>query len=142
MGVYSAIRLTKESADALRNWAIQMGFEGVIDIKDMHITTCYSFTDFVAPEPKKFSSFAIIEKILRSGADEKTIVLVLSNDEAVERNAELKTLGATSQYEGYTPHISVSYSDANVDVTGIEVPDLKLYLDQDYFEELNRTWTA
>ncbi len=112
-----------ETSEALIKWAEEQGFESVLPEWDMHVTLIYSKSPFYWNEAKPDREHLLIEGGDRSvevfGQEDKVIVLTIESQLLTERHDELIAMGASSDFNNYRAHITISYKGEGVDVSQI-----------------------
>ena len=133
-GLYVALKLDKKSSKKLYNWFKNQDIEP-ISKEDFHVTLVYS---------KKYISYypTLEEPIILNPTtfEIKKLgdALVLSFEDKTLRNKWEYTqkLGATWDYDGYIPHITIVYNTENIDPTKVQPPSFNIVLNKIYNEEL------
>jgi hypothetical protein len=107
------------NATDLHSWAKEQGFTHMLEPDDMHVTVAYS------KEPIDTTGMPPMEKVIVQGegssersvnylGDNKALVLHLGPEESkplADRWEEYRTVGASWDYDGYKPHITLSYKE-------------------------------
>lgn len=107
------------NAADLHAWAKDQGFTHMLMPDDMHVTVAYS------KEPIDTTGMPPMEKVIVQGegssersvnylGDNKALVLHLGPEESkplADRWEEYRTVGASWDYDGYKPHITLSYKE-------------------------------
>lgn len=140
-GTYSAVKFTKESIEALREFVDSNDIQNGLPSKDFHTTVAYS-RKVVDIEPlgkidppwgAKPVGFEVW------GEEKKALVLKLSCKELKARFDEFMNAGATYDFDDYIPHVTLSYDVGDdFDKASLSAKDIPtLLIDKDYIEELD-----
>jgi len=131
------VKNTKE----IINFAKSQGIEKILDEKDLHITLAYS-KDLV-----DWDSFEKNEEEIEISLENATVIklgdsIALSFQSDVLKKSWQKFIdfGASWDYEGFTPHISLSYYNENVNVSKMEKFNGKITFEKEIFEEIDEEW--
>lgn len=127
----------------LSEWFKDQGFDSTLG-SDMHVTICYSKTKVSGVEPQT-------EEITLGNSNEEhrkvaplgnggAIVLHIESPELRSRWKEFRDAGASWDYDGYNPHITISYKAGNVDLESVHPYLGKIILGAEQFEELDENW--
>ena len=137
------------NADDIIAWAKAQGFGSTLNASDMHATVAFSKTplnwaklgdDWCAEDPRpgegdreryaeavSWSDGGRKQKRIEGGArevkalgDKGAVVLAFQSPSLTERWAQFIRIGASWDYAGYTPHLSISYSAGDLDLSKIE----------------------
>jgi len=129
--------------DEIAKWAKSQGFKKTLD-SDMHVTICYSRDKVTNVEPKTEeltlgNSTEEYRKVSPLG-DGGAIVLHIESPELRDRWKEFRDAGASWDYDGYNPHITISYNSDGVDLKNVSAYLGKIILGAEQFEELDENW--
>lgn len=132
---------------AIIKWAISQGFETIVD--DLHVTVIYSKaavdwlkigedwgqdndgTLVVRPGGPR-----VIEKF-----GEDAIVLAFSHSQLQWRHVSAKENGASSDYDDYTPHVTITYNlPEGMDLKKVEPYRGQIVLGPEIFEEIKASF--
>jgi len=132
------VKNTKEIID----FAKSQGIEKILDEKDLHITLAYS-KDLV-----DWDTFKKNEEEIEISLENATVIklgdsIALSFQSDILKKSWQKFIdsGASWDYDGFTPHISLSYHYENVDVSKMEKFNGKITLEKEVFEEVDEEKT-
>lgn len=133
------------NAEAIKAWARQQGFTSMLEDDDLHVTIIYSKTavDWIKMGAS-YDEDASGNLVVRPGGPRcmeqfgKAQVLVFANSALAWRHEEMKMKGASSDYEDFNPHITISY---NSQLTPEKLASVKPYrgeivLGPEVFEEI------
>lgn len=110
------------NADAIIAWAKEQGFKSTLPSEDMHVTVAYSKTPMVGskvPSAVKAVEVDGGERTVEPLGDEGAVVLKFSSPELQSRWKQYRDAGASWDYEKYTPHITLTYKGADVDLSKV-----------------------
>lgn len=138
-------RAVKNAAQILE-WARGEGFTSTSDAADLHVTVCYSRTavDWI----KVGQAWQDEIKIPPGGPrlmerfDGGAVVLQFASDELAWRHTQAMNCGATSSYEEYQPHITISYDGAPDDLSAVTPYRGPILLGPEIFAEVDDGWKA
>ena len=132
----------------LQEWALANGFSKPLEDDDFHCTVCYSRGSrfdtsdiygkgkFITLHPSDYKS---VEPLGTEGA----VVLKFVSKELEKTWKDCIDKGASWDYEGFTPHITITYSNAEgVDLSKIKLPDFPIILGDLEFKDLEDDYTA
>lgn len=104
-------------------WAKGEGFTDIVD--DLHVTIIYSraAVDWM----KTGESWGEGELTVRAGGPRMidefnggAVVLLFSHTQLMWRNEELRRQGASADFEEYQPHITITYTKGDVDLSNVK----------------------
>ena len=115
------------NAQAIIDWAKSQGFEKTLPAEDMHVTIAYSKTAMdplaVGNQSPAYQKGVITGKAGREVAplgDEGAIVLKFASPVLSTRWAQFNKAGASWDYEGYQPHVTITYDAGDVDLSKVQ----------------------
>lgn len=129
-------------------WARSQGFEQTLPGNDMHVTIAYS----KAPVDwmKAGESYSQQEDgglVVRPGGPrmlevfgEGAVVLAFSSTDLAWRHMALREIGASWDWPEYQPHITITYTPGDVDVSKVEPYRGQIVLGPEVFEPLKLDW--
>jgi hypothetical protein len=136
-------RRLKNTAE-VRTWAKAQGFGSTIKPTDMHVTIAFS------QEPVDWDDVGDSFDIIRvPGADNRTVeplgdkgavVLRFQSEELTKRWQQIKDVGASWDYTGYKPHVTISYSGAPADLSSVQPYAGELIFGPEQFAEIEDDW--
>ena len=136
-GTFIGARLTSDSADLVYAYARYIGIpkDQIIPKDELHVSIIYCKGKFpIVPYPvmdAEEAKFRIYNLVYIGNA----IALIGESQWLRSRVKLARSLGLTSSFPGYIPHISLTYKP-DVDITKIQKPDFMLHLGQEYVEPL------
>jgi 8-oxo-dGTP pyrophosphatase MutT (NUDIX family) len=132
--------------DKLVAWAQRAGFRDLLPAKEMHVTVAYSRSPVKWPKPaektvKITEGVRYVEKLGDKGA----VVLRFDSVELSDRWREFGTLGATWDWDGYRPHVTLTYNagplmSSLIDQGEVEPFDGPLEFGPEEFAEVDDSW--
>jgi phage-related protein (TIGR01555 family) len=137
------------NADQIIRWAKAQGFETTLTADDLHVTVAYSRTpidwmkcgsDWSGDEHGVVTVPAGGPRIVEKLGDKGAVVLLFTSDALNYRHNRIKADGASWDFEGYTPHITLTYSGDKVDLTAVEAFQGPIRLGPEIFESLDLNW--
>jgi len=137
------------NADEIIKWAKSQGFETTLPASDMHVTVLYSRSpvDWMKMGDNWSDNGKGGLTIPAGGArlveplgDKGAIVLLFASSSLSWRHEEMVRNGASHDYDEYQPHITITYSGDNVDLSKVEPYRGKIEFGPEIFEELDTDW--
>ena len=110
------------NATDLHAWAEAAGITDLVAPEDMHVTIAYSRQPFDAGQlPNAAASVAVAggKRAVDVLGDEKAVVLRFDSPELQQRWQQTRDAGASWDYDGFKPHVTLSYTAQEVPA-GIE----------------------
>jgi hypothetical protein len=119
-------------------WAKAQGFKTTLPGADLHTTIAYSRAAVVWPRP-------LLAPIVAGGGaravkplgDEGAVVLMYEEPQLARRWQALREAGASWDYDGYHPHITITYNGAGVDLKTMEPYHGPIRLGGERFDEID-----
>lgn len=135
------------NTDELRAWMAEQGFKSSLPASDMHVTTVYSKTPLVWPEPSVMRQVTANthldeRKIELFGKDKDVVVLTFKSTHLDADNARLMAAGAKSDFPEYRSHVTLTYDLGSVDPTKVEPFRGALIFGPEYMREIKDEWHA
>lgn len=135
-----------KNADDIITWAKAQGFSKPLAADDLHVTIAYSKTKvdwFAAPD--HFDDIRIPaavdqkdgERSVEALGDKGAVVLRFESPDLESRWQAFRDAGASWDFEGYKPHITITYEPGDVDLTKVEPYAGMLELGPERFEEID-----
>ena len=135
-GTYVAFNVSAECKDLLDNFVeMNLGLTERVDKSTYHITVIYSRTPVPAAEQFKGTTFNIGRvvgyEVFPTKDDGKCLVMRIECQGANELNHVLTSLGATSDYDQYKPHLTIAYNtEQEIDPTTLPIPQFAIEFDK------------
>lgn len=133
-----------QNADEIRRWAEGQGFTDVLAADDLHITICFSREEcdwFAAGEDA--ASLVIPAGGPRAVAplgDKGAVVLLLASTALQWRWHAFRDIGASWDFDGYRPHMTISYRSSDLDLSKVEPYQGEIVLGPEVFAEVDDSW--
>ena len=144
-GVFIGIKLSEKSLDDIEQFIKDQHVPNSVARDDIHTTLIYSKKSFSIDEweqPKIIKEMAKPIKFDFFGKENNCLVVLLDSSFLTERNAQIvKQYGATSDYDEYHPHITLSYDCTNCNLDFAQFPT-NIELVQEYATSLDDDWTG
>ncbi len=133
------------NADAIAKWAKAQGFKQTLEPKDMHVTLAFSRAKVEWPPADKEGLHipAVTPRLKREVkplGDKGAVVLAFDSSELYRRWRSFVEYGASWDYAGYSPHVTITYDGKNVDLSKVEPYDGPIELGAEKFAELDEDW--
>lgn len=145
-------RYVKNGADIIK-WAKDQGFKTTVPADELHVTVAFSrqpvdwmkaSASYYGPSDEK-GNFKIppggprlVEPLGPNGA----VVLLFGSSELTWRHEAIRRdTGASWDWSGYQPHITITYDGKDVDVSKIEPYQGEIVLGPEIFSEVNDSYT-
>lgn len=134
-GTYVEIKPTEEEAQKLLDFVHSCGIKKTVDARDIHATVIYSKTPCPDITPREIESrLPISAKISRwsvFGSENKCLVLELESPGLEKLNNYLVRMhAATSDFDVYRPHVTISYDAIPSSVDNLPSPDFSIKFDR------------
>ena len=139
------------NADAFLKWAKGQGFETTVPADELHVTVLFSraHVDWL----KMGSGWESDEKgqlrvppggarIVEPLGDKGAVVLLFSSSSLSWRHEEMVRQGASHDFDGYQPHVTITYAGSDVDLDAVEPYRGELLFGPEIFEEVDDDWSA
>lgn len=111
-----------QNASAIIAWAKSQGFESTLPAGDMHVTVAYSSKPMQGDTVPVTSNAVAVDggkRTVEPLGDEGAVVLKFASPELQSRWKQYRDAGASWDYEGYTPHVTITYKGAGVDLSKV-----------------------
>lgn len=141
------------NAEEIVAWAQSSGLEKTLLPDDMHVTVVYSKTPFMsAPDPMLSDPVGMWadRRIIRGGkrtldlfgSEKNALVLKLDSLDLTQEWLDHRRIGASWDWDGYQPHISLTYSAGpDFDVNSIEPFDGDIVLGPLTYRPIDPNWS-
>jgi len=133
-----------KNAAELIGWAKTQGFISTLKPEDMHVTVAYS------RQPVDWTAAGDHFDELRSGnpdgrsvqslGDQGAVVLKFSQPELYQRWQQFLDVGASWDYNGYYPHVTITYDGAPFNLSAIEPFAGELVFGPEIYDEIDDDW--
>jgi len=124
-------------------WAKKQGFENTLPANEMHVTVAFSRAlvdwtdigyDWTSDERGRVMVKPGGPRLVETLGDKGAKVLIFASDDLEYRHESIINCGASWDYDGYTPHITLTYGDMP---EGVEPYRGPIVLGPEIFEEIN-----
>lgn len=136
------IKRNVENADEIIAYFKEQGFERTQLPQDMHVTVAYSKAEVTWPEPD--DDGLIINspegRLVTPLGDGGAVVLKFTNKTLARRWKELCEHGCSWDYDGYIPHMTITWDAGDLDIEKVEPYTGPIKLGPEVFEEINENW--
>ncbi len=129
-------------------WAKGQGFEVTVPADELHVTIAYSkqavdwMTVGTAWNDGPDGSMTVPPggaRLVEPLGDEGAVVLLFNSSELAWRHMAIREAGASWDFEGYQPHITITYEPGAVDLAKVEPYRGRIELGPEIFEPLDDT---
>lgn len=127
----------------LVDWAKLHGFEVTMEASDMHTTVAYSKEAFKWPAVDQHTPSLTVtggNRVVKPLGDGGAVVLTFESQQLEGDWQDILDAGASWDYEGYTPHVTITWKDPGFDVSQLKPYDGPLLFGPEVFEDLNDDW--
>jgi len=139
-GVYIAIKLSKVTENAIKDYQ-QKYLRGQKLNEDLHCTLIYSqkpHKDEV--ESASYKAIGTFDEFSLFGP---ALVVVINSDDLVSRNNVLVDEHKfISEFDEYTPHITLCYDSTDLDINSLPPIDFEMVFEDEYVEALDTEWVG
>ncbi|SCM71541.1 hypothetical protein KL86PLE_100256 [uncultured Pleomorphomonas sp.] len=155
-GIYKAvptplyIRRDLQNADEVRAWAMAQGFATTLPASQMHVTIAYSKTPVdwqaMGSDVDELTADPVVEAVdttrhvERLGANGEAVVLRFSDTDLETRWRQLVDLGASWDWDGYKPHVTISWNAPDLDLSKVQPYTGRLVFGPEIFEPIDEGW--
>jgi hypothetical protein len=131
-GTYVAVTLIGASNTLLQEWAVE---NGLAPDDEYHTTILYS-RKFVPVQPE-VDKLHFARPVGFEIFDGGCLVLKLECQTLVDRNEKLMSMGGTSDYDEYKPHITIAKNVSSMQ--NLPLPNFSIVLGHEYTEPIDET---
>lgn len=138
------------NADEFIRWAKAQGFRTTTPAEDLHVTIAFSRSpvDWMKVPADYWSSDDDGAVTVRPGGarlverlgDKGAVVLLFASEAFEYRHRTIEHAGASWDFDGYQPHVTITYDAADVDLDKVEPFVGKLKFGPEIFEEIIEDW--
>lgn len=125
------------------DWAKGQGFAKTVPDSDLHVTVAYSSTPMdwalVGGHYASIIAEGGSRRVDKLG-DKGAVVLLFESLELTQRWGQLINRGASWDYDGYQPHVTITYEGADLDLAGIEPYQGRIILGPESVGEIVEDW--
>lgn len=134
-----------KNAKEFTEWAKGQGFKKTLEEDQFHVTIAFSSKPFdwdeIEPKTDSMTVGGGVRSVSTLG-DDGAVVLKFKSVFLPKRWKELKDLGASWDYEGYTPHVTITYKGTDIDLSKVKPFEGDLVFGPEKFTELEEDWSA
>jgi len=132
-----------ENGEEFSEWAKSQGFKSILGNDDFHVTIAFSREeidwDKITPNTNTMTVEGGKREVSPLGS-EGAVVLKFKSEFLPKRWKELKDLGASWDYEGYQPHVTITYKGTDTDLNDVEPYNGKLVFGHEQMSKLDLDW--
>jgi hypothetical protein len=132
------------NADDLVKWAKEQGFGKTLTADDMHVTVAFSRAtvdwEELAADPAPITVNGG-DRAVKWLGNKGAAVLRFDSQVLADRWQEFRDAGASWDWPGYQPHVTISYDGADVALEDVEPYDGCLVFGPERFAEIDENWT-
>ncbi len=133
-------RHLKNTKDII-DWAKSQGFETCLPAEEFHVTIAYSKEkvqwDNTIPLKNTIRVKGGKRSLEKFGSDKNVVVLCFESADLQDRWAYLvDDVGCSWDYEGYHPHVTITYDGKSVDIKDMTAYDGELVFGPEKFSEI------
>lgn len=131
------------NASEVVDWAKSQGFPTTMEPGQLHVTVAYSKTPIEWPEPTSYGNVEVPfgqNRMVEPLGDGGAMVLRFHSPELEAGWKRFMDAGASWDFDGYKPHVTVSWDAASVDLMIIEPFKGTLIFGPEIYEEINEDW--
>jgi cation transport regulator ChaB len=139
------------NAQDIISWAKEQGFKTVLKPKDLHVTIAYSSTPvdwmkvstdggYSANSNGGVTINAGGARLVEPLGDEGAVVLLFTSDALTYRHNQILGAGASWDFQGYQPHITITWDAIGVDLKKVEPYTGEIVLGPEIFAEVDNNW--
>lgn len=125
------------NADELHAWATAAGIPNLVPPSEMHVTQVYSRKP-VSLSP--MDDTVVVKRQIKPLGDKGALVLSFESDALQARHTQALAAGASHDWPGYQPHVTLSYGAGDIDATKLTPPTFPLVLGPEVHAPLNENW--
>jgi hypothetical protein len=133
------------NAADLQDWAKQQGFASMLPADDLHTTILYSKQPFDASDLEPDQELLVVP----AGSDGRSLsrfgdgasVLRFNHQALQDRHQEMRDAGASSDYDEFRPHVTLTYQGDGVDHDAAEPYSGPLIFGPEEFAPVQENWS-
>ena len=118
------------NAEQIHEWAASQGFTSALPLDDLHVTVVFSKAAFSADLSRVAEVNGTVHYhniVVRGGkravvplGDEGAVVLKIQSDELQYEHLMFRQMGASWDFQEYTPHISITYQGRDLPIADMQ----------------------
>lgn len=130
-------------------WAKAQGFKTTTPADELHVTVAYSRTpidwmsveeQFGADKDGRLTVAAGGPRVVEPLGDKGAVVLMFNSWELAYRHGVIRRAGASWDFPGYQPHITITYEAGDLDLAKVEPYRGPIVLGPEIFAEVVENW--
>ena len=144
--LYVHRKVDPKDAERLRHWALGVGFKITVPANEMHvtcafskkkvdwskITPCKATVDITAPDDRSVVPLG----------DKGAVVLKINSDQLQKDWDYLRKMGCSWDFDGYQPHITITYDGRGIDCANLPVYSDNITLGPQIFGPVDDNWVS
>lgn len=139
-------RPVKNAAELIA-WARSQGFDDTLKAEDLHVTIAFSRKPVDWFSIPTWGADEDIEikggpRLVEPLGDKGAIVLKIASDRLKYRHEEFLAKGASWDWPGFQPHVTITYLGTSVDLGRVEPYQGDIILGPEVYSELDDGWEA
>lgn len=144
------IRRDVKNAKDIITWAKSQGFTTTVPAEDMHVTVCYSKTpvDWMkmghdhgnTVDSQDLRIYEGGPRLVEPLGDKGAVVLLFASDNLTWRHERLKREGASHDFSGYQPHVTITWDKGGLDLNQVKPYTGEIILGPEIFQEIDENW--
>jgi len=127
------------NAHELHAWATAQGVKNLLPPEEMHVTQVYSRKPVDETFVPHDDTIVVKRKIELLGP-KNALVLSFNSDALQARHAQAMAAGASHDFDGYHPHVTLSYDAGDVKASDLTPPTFPIHLGPEVHAPLNENW--
>lgn len=139
------VRRNVLNAVDILDWAKAQGFKQAVPAEELHVTIAFSKEPIdwkTIPDTRAALKLDPESFRVKPLGDAGAVVLMFKSPVLEARWKEICDLGASWDYDGYRPHVTITYEKPEVNLLEVEPYEGSLLLGPEIMEELNEDWTS
>lgn len=145
-GTYIGIRYSEETKSSLIEKAKSLGVLNITPREKLHTTITYSRKHVDVDVKGESVDFEIknlfVPDVFKTQEGKHALVWKVYSKDLHKRYNEIQSLGATSDYDEYKPHITISYDTGEITEEMLKpfTLDIEPSIIEEYYEPLDLDW--
>lgn len=135
------------NAQDIIDWAKAQGFAKTLQPDDLHVTIAFSRQPLdwklsQTQQPDTISVPGQGDRVVAPLGDKGAVVLKFHSNELHQRWQQLRDAGASWDYPGYQPHVSITYDGTGTDLANVKPYDGRIELGSEQFAPVDDDWSG
>ncbi|WP_439634965.1 DUF2213 domain-containing protein [Oceanicaulis sp.] len=136
-----------KNAAELTAWARSQGFDDTLKAEDLHVTIAFSRKPVDWFSIPTWGADEDIEikggpRLVEPLGDNGAIVLKIASDRLKYRHEEFLAKGASWDWPGFQPHVTITYRGTSVDLGRVEPYQGDIILGPEVYSEVDEDWAS